>query len=982
MVNSRLTSLVLISISLILSACSNNDNDTPTDQPLPFERTYVVFSPATRDMPLPNDILFGQEPAADGTMFAGSDPANPVITGIDYLDGNSVVGTIDIQFSAPLNDAQVIDATSFVMIEGALLPNPIQNIFLLPLSYPSGDALLQAEVGGTSVEIPTFAEAAQYQAAVTTGDITLLSQLAVPTARAELISLDGDTHNTVRITPLHPLQPETKYLVVVTALEDAAGNPVYPSIAYDYIKDPTSNLGDTGLDPVRAAINGWEQLAEGYLGFVSSVYEAAGVPVDLPGAEDIIFTLTFTTAGTDTVLKSVAAPEYFFEKSLRTRYKQEAISKLVSGTYNLSGDNSGMTSITDGAINSTLAFLLTSPQLPDTSPNPLYNTTIATAIAGGATYPVLSTDASAAHIMQRAAAEAAISVHNSGSAEMGDIEPYVDIATEAQGTVAAMAQASEQPVNKLFPVPAPRENSFYRVDLASNINPALVAPALVYQGQINLPVFQALPVSESDGSNVATSTWKADIAIGGILDVAGGNDPGTTPPSEMITYRYPFPTKSTDVTVPLLATLPEPTTLANFGLTKPANGWPVVIFVHGITTDRTTSLPMADALAFACVAQDLSGPSGAPCFATIALDQPLHGATPGGGTVPGIFSVTDPDNLPVSNLLTEPSAELTERHYDFTADAASNPVPMDYSANIGDSGGLFINLKHFANSRDTMRQMVVDLLNLNASLATMDVDGDGEANDLDTNKVYLIGHSLGGIDGLTFLAVNNDPSIQNSPFSALPKIQAASAMFPGGEVTRLLVNSQSFGPRILPGLATASEELVQGKSALELYLSVYQGIFDSTDPINFVGSLAATGDTGLLFSEIIGNGSTLPSDVVIPNAADTLWGANNGPLSTTLSNGFVIDNYPAPLAGSEPLFAQAQAIKMADVEAGTEPVAMLTRYIEGSHSTPVVAGNTEIDPLTSAAVFNEIIQQTVTFFALDGLPLTGPLIINPEVIEP
>ncbi|TVZ38486.1 hypothetical protein P886_2856 [Alteromonadaceae bacterium 2753L.S.0a.02] len=977
--------LLPLIFTVLLGGCFDDDEPTATapSEPIPAERTYVVFSPATSELPIPNDLMFSAEPLADGTMRVDTsdDPDNPVLIGIDSLDGNSVTAPFDIKFSGPLDDAQNLDANSFAAVNGSVIPNPNQNVFLLPLSYPGGDGLLQAKVNNLSVEVPTFAEAAAYQSAVATGNTQLLATLATPKIRVELLSQDGDFNNVIRITPLEPLLPETKYLVLLTNISDWSGNSVYPSLAYQYIRDPESNLGDIGLDGLRPAIQGWEQLAAGYFGFKRAVYEAASLPLSVPTQDDVIFSLTFTTGGTDRILKSIAAPETFFERSLTTKYKQSAISSLVSGFYNVSGDNTGFDNATDVAINTTINILLTAPSINNTA-NPLYNSNIAAAVNAGASYTSIAADPTAAHIMQRAAAEAAFNVHNSGSAEQGDMAPYVDIATEAAGTVAALAQGASAPPSAIFPIPSARESSFYRRDLAGEINAALVAPALVYQGQIKLPIYQAMP-TQNNGSAVVSSRWQADKdTLGYLLDIAQGNEMETTPPSSMVTYRYPFPTKQADVNVPLLATLPEPTTLANFGITKPAEGWPVVIFMHGITSDRSSSLPMANALSFACVRSDLSGPSGAPCFATVAIDQPLHGIDAAGATVPGMYSVSAPDTVFNPNMPGVPAEDLTERHYNYTADATNTPVLMDYTNGIGESGSLYINLSNFANSRDTLRQGVLDLLNLNASLATMDVDGDGEANDLDTSKVYFIGHSLGGIDGLTFVAINNLSSTQNSPFNNLPKIQAASAMFPGGSVTRLLTNSPTLAPRILQGLANASDELAQGRSGLESYLNVFQGLLDSTDPINFTPLLRReVSDTGVLFSEIIGNGTpNLPPDQVIPNAADSIWGAEYGPLLMILENGFAIDGFPAPLAGSEPLIAQLQATKTAEAEGSSDPAVLVSRYIEGSHTTPVVAGNTDIDPLTSGAVFSELLHQTVTFFSLNGV-VPGSIVDNEAVLE-
>ncbi len=975
---------------LLLSGCSGDDADDQEVEGgvLPADRTFIVFNPAFSQLPSPNDLLFAGEPAADGTMFAGNDPANPVIGGIDDLDGNSLLSPLEVSFTASLDANQTFDAASFVQVGEAVIPNPQQNVFLLPLTFPSGDGLLQASAdidndgSAESLETPTFWEALQYQRAVAANDLATLSGLANPKVRAELVSLNGGSNNTLRIVPLEPLLPKTKYLVVVTRLNDANGNPVFLNPAYESIRDPGSNLAgvNPALVPLRPAVQGWEQLAQGYFGFMQSVFDSANVAGSAPAYDDILMTLTFTTAGVEDVLTSLAAPETFFDASLRSGYKKDAIVKLVTGVYTLDGAGNGLTSATDLAINQTLNFLLTSALLPGEQPNPLYNPVIAGAIAAGADYAALANDASAAFIMQSAAAQAAIQVHDSGDEAQGDAAPFIDIASEAAGTVLAL---SANDVQALFPVPRARDTRFFRVDPAAAINSALPAPALVYQGEIELAQYQAAP-GES-GAELLTEAWTADPNIGAALDVARGQPQGTTPPSDKTTYRYPFPAEKATSRVPLLAVMPDATTLASFGVTKPEAGWPVVIALHGITTDRSTVLPTANAMAFACVAPDLSGPSGAPCFATVAIDQPLHGVSVGGSVVPGLFNASAPGadisaNLPVGDPLA-PSESLSERHFNFTADASAQPIPMDYDNNIGSSGSLFINLTNFANTRDRLRQAVLDLMNLNASLATMDIDGDGIANDIDTSRVYFIGTSLGGVDGIPFVAVNNSAAVQNSMFNNLPRVNSAAFLNTGGGLPRLLSNSPALGPRILGGLAAASDQLVAGASGLESYLNVFQGVLASVDPMNFAAFLSpSAADTGILLTEIIGDGSAAqPSDQTIPNAADTRWGAANGPLVANI-DGLVINNLNAPLAGTEPLIAQFGAIKSADAVADGNEAVLVTRFIEGSHGTPVSAGNTDADPLSSAAVFAETVSQIVTLFAGDGL-VAGSLVTNAEVVE-
>lgn len=971
MLKLRFSSFLLAS-ALGLSACGG---DSPTiSNDAPINRTAVIFSPSTAELPVPSDLQFSSEPARDGTMNAGTDPANPVITGIDALDGNSVLAPFDIAFDAPLNTAQTLSAANFIGSGASVIPNSGQNVFLLPLAYPSGDGLLQANIGGVSVEVPTFEEALAYQTAVAvaaaTGDFSGLNALAQATARAEIISLDGGTNNILRITPLKPLKPKTKYLVVLTDIEDSNGLNTISSVAYDFLKGEdtdTTEFASDALLGLRSAIQNWETLAAGYFNFMQSVFDAAGVAATAPSASDIIFSMTFTTGGTTDVLTYIASPETFFDDSLRAGYKKDAIVKLVSGVYSVGGTTTSTTA-TDIAIAATINGYLTT----DSPTNPLYNASIAGAISQDANFATIAADATAAYIMQRAAAEAAIAVNDAGGA----------ISATAVGTIQAiLAGAGGAPASAIFPLPAARPTNFYRVDTAETLNPALRAPAMIYQGDITLPYYQGEP-TEFDVTPVKTSSWIADATIGGILDPSG-----STPPSDMITYRYPFPTKQSDVTVPVLVTTPHEATLAAFGYTKPTDGWPVIIYVHGITTDRSTSLPMANALAFACIALDETGTptglSGAPCYATIAIDQPLHGIAPAAGPegiegsiVPGLYSVSDTGNTVTTNIGTGPTAGLGERHFDLTADAAANPIPMVYTdgAESGSSGSLFINLTSFTTSRDNLRQMVLDLLNLNASLDSIDLDSDGSANDLDPANVYFIGHSLGTINGFPFVAINNSPQVQTGAFTTQPKVKAAVGLMAGGGIPRILSNSPSFAPSVLGGLAAASDALTQGNSGLESYLSVLQGVLDSVDVMNFAASLSdANASTGILLTEIIGdNTEANPADQTIPNAADISLGT--APLNTTITNtGFVINGFPAPLAGTEPLITQFGAIPTATADDSDGDAAVIvTRFTQGTHGTPASADN--------LAVFLEIVAETVSFFAVDGR-VTGSIISNTDVVE-
>ena len=978
---------------------SNANPEYKITNPYSDGKTSPLFNPVTSELPVPNDILFAGQSPVDGTMTIGdpeSRAANPVFNGIDFMDGNSVIGAFDIKFDGSLDPNQTLDAANFIQLEpgnaATTVPNPNQNVFLLPLTYPSGDGL------SNTGEIPTFAEGLQFQTALAlagAGDVAnavaILNKLATPVARAEILSLDGGTNNVLRLNPLSPLDAETKYLVIlINSITDANGDPTTPSTTYESLSNPDIPLGSASLVPVEAAVGGWEQLAAGYFGFMQTVYDGAGAPFTAPSADDITMTISFTTGGTDSVLKSIAAPATFFDKSLTTGFKQDSIGKLVDGTYTLQAANIDPTlPVADQQINGLTIQLLTVPvfpgPLPPAGPNPLYNADIEGAITAGADYPQIAESATAAFIMQTAAAEAAVAINNTDG---------VTIAQQAAGTAAAL--------DTLLPRPKARTTNFYQkncvgpaeapnscalsadpADIAngSNISGALTTgPGFVYQGEITLPYYQLEP-TDSSGANIKNGTWQADATIGGAIDPTGA-----TPPSSKTTYRYPFPTQQGEQTVPLLAVTPN----GNFS-PKPSGGWPVIIYQHGITTDRSAILPMANALAAGCLA-------GAPeCFATIAIDQPLHGVVPSGSTFPSFLnSVSDPNNPVVGtgNIGTnKASADLGERHFNYTADAQLNPVPMNYTPGLpadesGESGSLFINLSYFANSRDNLRQMPVDLMNLNASIATMDVDGDGNP-DFDPTRVYFMGHSLGGIDGIPYLATVNNAEVQYDMTTSilgnpeLKMITAASLLNTGGGVPKLLENSPNttFGAAaILPGLDAVSDGvLVQGSSSLEIYFSVLQGVLDSGDSMNFASSLSDE-NTGILLTEIVGNGADIPSDDTIPNAADTRWGEDNGPLNETTDAGFQISSLPAPLAGTEPLIYQFGAEPTATATTGNKLVA-ITRFTEGLHGTPVSAGQVEGD---SAAVFDEMVSETVQFFATGGtaIPAINESIINSDPVDP
>ncbi|MEO0649124.1 MAG: Ig-like domain-containing protein, partial [Planctomycetota bacterium] len=185
------------------------------------------------------------------------------------------------------------------------------------------------------------------------------------------------------------------------------------------------------------------------------------------------------------------------------------------------------------------------------------------------------------------------------------------------------------------------------------------------------------------------------------------------------TTRFnPLPAVRSVQRIPMLIT--EPLTAP-----KPATGWPVLVFQHGITGDRANL-------------QALSITLGAARIAAVAIDLPLHGITN--------------DEDPLFAGFDSGADGVRERH--FGLDALT--VADDGEQQLGEdgqpdpSGAHFIQFESLVTTRDHVKQAVADLLQLLSVLEQVDLDGDG-LGDFDTSQVYFVGHSLGAVVGAEFL---------------------------------------------------------------------------------------------------------------------------------------------------------------------------------------------------------------------------------------
>jgi pimeloyl-ACP methyl ester carboxylesterase len=365
----------------------------------------------------------------------------------------------------------------------------------------------------------------------------------------------------------------------------------------------------------------------------------------------------------------------------------------------------------------------------------------------------------------------------------------------------------------------------------SQINPALPPVADVYIGMIDLPYYLTAPSAAAPTAPLNTF-WRA--APGAYVPPFNGL--GLNPTSTFVTFANPLPVATSTQKVPVLLTIPN----ANSQRPKPAAGWPVVIYQHGITRDRSDAFAVAGTLA-------------AQGFAVIAIDAPLHGITNAASPL---------------NIANSPFAAAGARERTFNVDYVNNTTGAAGPDGVVDASGThFINLSSLLTSRDNIRQAAADLLVLAKAIPSIRYSQSG--TDFDGARISFVGQSLGGIIGTVFMAVQ-------------PDVRTALLNVPGGGIARMLEASPTFGPRIRAGLA-ASAGLQPGTPDYDSFFGAAQTAIDSADPVNF--ALAANNtllpSKRLLLQEVVGGGSVLP-DQVIPNSVPGAPLSGTEPLIRTL----------------------------------------------------------------------------------------------------
>ena len=246
---------------------------------------------------------------------------------------------------------------------------------------------------------------------------------------------------------------------------------------------------------------------------------------------------------------------------------------------------------------------------------------------------------------------------------------------------------------------------------------------------------------------------------------------------------------------------------------EPGDGWPVIIFQHGLTQNRMNLVALADVFAEAG-------------YAAVAIDHPLHGLESGSA------------RLLWSSILDGDTDQ--ERHFDMDADGE---VDADSPA----SGAHYVNIQSLLTSRDNLRQSVVDILQITASVAADDrFDGD---------DISFVGHSLGGITGASAVALSED-------------LEVATLGMPGGNFRELFRESQSFSDPIADGLE--QQGIARGSRAFDTFFRQAQTLVDAGDPSNYGvpdGGILSQ-DDGIHMISVVGTpDDPAGEDTVVPNVS-------------------------------------------------------------------------------------------------------------------
>ncbi len=271
---------------------------------------------------------------------------------------------------------------------------------------------------------------------------------------------------------------------------------------------------------------------------------------------------------------------------------------------------------------------------------------------------------------------------------------------------------------------------------------------------------------------------------------------------------------------------------------------PVVIFGHGLVTERRFVLAVSDALA-------------AKGFAVIAIDFPYHGAR-------SVCTTTSPLCLPdplsttgeliCPNLCNTGSSCSADGACHDDASGETTPLKMfPVVKMVQATGAAFIEIDSVTNTREHFLQSVVDLGALSRSLRFGNWQT-ATGHSFDAERVTYLGQSLGGILGGLYAPLD-------------PAIGRAVLNVPGAGLVPMFDESTFF--RMQVEAFYARHGVVLGSADHARFQNIAHWMFDGVDPINVARHLVHEPIAGVAMPaggrEVLVQMATL--DFIIPEEA-------------------------------------------------------------------------------------------------------------------
>ncbi|MEP1446802.1 MAG: VolA/Pla-1 family phospholipase [Paraglaciecola sp.] len=838
-----------------LSACGG---DLPDDiqvidetEEVVLEKPYVrvVFNPATADLNVPNDFLM----IPNGDFFdftlntegdSEFDPADPLHT-LSALDGWSTHMPFAIRVALP--DDLDIDATS---VSGASI-----RIFEATQALEGASENCQglaATIGAPGVPCELGRE-------LTYGVDFVASYVAGTGA--------------ISVIPLKPLKSAQGHMLVVTEeLKSTDGRAVKGSISWELARQniTTNPLGSDDLLQLQGLVNA-----------LVNVLAPQGLP-----ASDVSYAAYFSTQSSGEVLSTIktlniASYAQAYQQTLASG-ADLATAKAFASQY-LPLITTDLTENLDNVFENFASLLLTEAELaglasvgldtcdgliaavsdPDSELHAQATTTFsqvglfcnATIVDGEVNLPYYSSTTSPASDWWKSACTSGATLQSLGAE-----------------VVTGLVQAGQVGANNALCQLA-SDGVLFDLDLTS----------LGMGDPRNLTKFSPIPVSQGRQTDDETTLY---------------NEAG----SEKVSVLFTVPDES------VIGLISAATSGAVPALTKPENGWPVVVFQHGIGQSKSNALLVASALAMAG-------------YASAAIDHPLHG---------------------------------------------DRVITLDDKSYGSDE---YLNLLSLLTARDNTRQSIADIVAFR--LALNNINDTTGLVDLNVSEVHFIGQSLGAIYGTGATAIANQSLAGDlAAFDSMYAFQTAVINVPTGGLGAGLFDSPSIGPGIKGSLlATTSNEFVEflagfaaqngitAEAAIgPAYTAFFellgaeqaavingtftafafaaQTVMDASDPISFASEL--TSRTPTLVQLVVGGGINDDGSVALTDQVN--------PVTTSL-----------PLVGGQPL---ADIMGLSQVSSSSLGSGVV-RFISGSHSS-------FLSPLDSVATTTEMQNQAVSFIVSDG----------------